>query len=185
MKRKLDFLPNRNNRYSIRKFTVGTASILIGATLVFGVANDDAQAEEKDAVEETVSASDDLDVPDEENETTEVLTDDLADNTQQNAEEVSITETANVTEENKDADGKENVESAVTNEDTTPDSNELEKQQVRKTEPSNETTPDTNTLENNSATVERVDRTPINETTPTETSTPTDTTNRANIYFRK
>ncbi|MCG2011169.1 YSIRK-type signal peptide-containing protein, partial [Staphylococcus epidermidis] len=27
MKKKLDFLPNKLNKYSIRKFTVGTASI--------------------------------------------------------------------------------------------------------------------------------------------------------------
>ncbi len=34
---KLDFIPNRLNKYSIRKFTVGTASILVGATLLFGI----------------------------------------------------------------------------------------------------------------------------------------------------
>ncbi|WP_080497420.1 YSIRK-type signal peptide-containing protein [Staphylococcus haemolyticus] len=28
--KRLDFLPNINNKYSIRKFTVGTASILVG-----------------------------------------------------------------------------------------------------------------------------------------------------------
>ena len=39
-KKKLDFLPNKLNKYSIRRFTVGTASILVGATLIFGVAND-------------------------------------------------------------------------------------------------------------------------------------------------
>ena len=33
---KLDFIPNRLNKYSIRKFTVGTASILVGATLLLG-----------------------------------------------------------------------------------------------------------------------------------------------------
>lgn len=43
--KRLDFLPNIQNKYSIRKFTVGTASILVGATLVFGV-NNDAHAEE-------------------------------------------------------------------------------------------------------------------------------------------
>ncbi|MCU5746246.1 YPDG domain-containing protein, partial [Staphylococcus sp. SQ8-PEA] len=45
-KRRLDFLPNRQNRYSIRRFTVGTASILIGATLIFG-ANSEARAAEE------------------------------------------------------------------------------------------------------------------------------------------
>ena len=44
-KKKLDFLPNKLNKYSIRRFTVGTASILVGATLIFGVANDQAVAE--------------------------------------------------------------------------------------------------------------------------------------------
>lgn len=34
--RRLDFLPNVQNKYSIRKFTVGAASILVGATLIFG-----------------------------------------------------------------------------------------------------------------------------------------------------
>ncbi|MDU0452349.1 YSIRK-type signal peptide-containing protein [Staphylococcus chromogenes] len=34
--KRLDFLPNRQNKYSIRKFTVGTASILVGAILLFG-----------------------------------------------------------------------------------------------------------------------------------------------------
>ncbi|WP_278007878.1 YSIRK-type signal peptide-containing protein, partial [Staphylococcus simulans] len=44
-KKRLDFLPNKLNKYSIRKFTVGTASILVGATLFLGV-NNEAQAEE-------------------------------------------------------------------------------------------------------------------------------------------
>ncbi|MFO3719214.1 SdrD B-like domain-containing protein [Staphylococcus felis] len=47
-KSRMDFLPNRANRYAIRRFTVGTASILIGATLVLGV-HHDAQAAEEDS----------------------------------------------------------------------------------------------------------------------------------------
>ncbi|MEX2948217.1 Ig-like domain-containing protein, partial [Staphylococcus warneri] len=39
MKNRQGFLPNKLNKYAIRKFTVGTASLLIGATLVFGVGN--------------------------------------------------------------------------------------------------------------------------------------------------
>ncbi|WP_306345066.1 Rib/alpha-like domain-containing protein, partial [Staphylococcus americanisciuri] len=51
-----DFLPNKQNKYSIRKFAVGTASILVGATLVFGAYND-VQAEELDnkATEDSAS----------------------------------------------------------------------------------------------------------------------------------
>nr|WP_281072903.1 YSIRK-type signal peptide-containing protein [Staphylococcus coagulans] len=43
--KRLDFLPNKLNKYSIRKFTIGTASILVGATLLFGL-SDDAKADE-------------------------------------------------------------------------------------------------------------------------------------------
>ncbi|MFT2142336.1 YSIRK-type signal peptide-containing protein, partial [Mammaliicoccus sciuri] len=44
--RKMDFIPNRLNKYSIRKFTVGTASILVGATLLFGI-GEEAKANEQ------------------------------------------------------------------------------------------------------------------------------------------
>ncbi|MCG1652972.1 YSIRK-type signal peptide-containing protein, partial [Staphylococcus epidermidis] len=43
---KLDFIPNRLNKYSIRKFTVGTASLLVGATLLFGI-GEEAKADEQ------------------------------------------------------------------------------------------------------------------------------------------
>ncbi|UXR47836.1 Rib/alpha-like domain-containing protein [Staphylococcus simulans] len=45
-KNKASFQPNRKNKYSIRKFTVGTASILVGAILLFGVNTQDAKAAE-------------------------------------------------------------------------------------------------------------------------------------------
>ncbi|WP_415430255.1 YSIRK-type signal peptide-containing protein, partial [Staphylococcus borealis] len=48
-KKRLDFLPNKLNKYSIRKFTVGTASILVGATLFLGV-NGETQAAEKSGI---------------------------------------------------------------------------------------------------------------------------------------
>ncbi|QUM67055.1 Ig-like domain-containing protein [Staphylococcus delphini] len=43
--KKVDFLTNKLNRYSIRKYTVGTASLLIGATLVFGLSGEAKAAE--------------------------------------------------------------------------------------------------------------------------------------------
>ncbi|WP_231039655.1 YSIRK-type signal peptide-containing protein, partial [Staphylococcus haemolyticus] len=55
--KRLDFLPNINNKYSIRKFTVGTASILVGATLIFGVAHDEAKAAEDTKTEEGVTSN--------------------------------------------------------------------------------------------------------------------------------
>lgn len=47
--KKNDFISNRLNKFSIRRFTVGTASILVGATLVFGISNDAKAAEEPGA----------------------------------------------------------------------------------------------------------------------------------------
>ena len=35
--KKVDFLQNKLNKYSIRKFTIGTASILVGATIFLAV----------------------------------------------------------------------------------------------------------------------------------------------------
>ncbi|UEX90156.1 SdrD B-like domain-containing protein [Staphylococcus ratti] len=43
--KKYAFLPNRQNKYSIRKFTVGTASILLGSLLLLGT-HDEAKAAE-------------------------------------------------------------------------------------------------------------------------------------------
>nr|WP_269668101.1 YSIRK-type signal peptide-containing protein [Staphylococcus gallinarum] len=50
-------MPNINNKYSIRKFTVGTASILVGATLIFGAAHDEAKAAEDAKTEEGATSS--------------------------------------------------------------------------------------------------------------------------------
>ncbi|WRN62620.1 YSIRK-type signal peptide-containing protein [Staphylococcus aureus] len=52
---------NRLNKFSIRKYTVGTASILVGTTLIFGLGNQEAKAAEstnKELNEATTSASD-------------------------------------------------------------------------------------------------------------------------------
>ncbi|WP_258180469.1 YSIRK-type signal peptide-containing protein, partial [Staphylococcus aureus] len=45
--KRVDFLSNRLNKYSIRKFTIGTASILVGSTLIFGIGSGEAKADEK------------------------------------------------------------------------------------------------------------------------------------------
>ncbi|WP_412519850.1 lectin-like domain-containing protein [Staphylococcus simulans] len=56
--KKLDFLPNLRNRYSIRRFTVGTASILIGSLLFLGH-NGEAKAAENTNDNTVVEASKD------------------------------------------------------------------------------------------------------------------------------
>ncbi|WP_368865045.1 YSIRK-type signal peptide-containing protein, partial [Staphylococcus hominis] len=58
--RRLDFLPNVQNKYSIRKFTVGAASILVGATLIFGAGQEEAKAAESD---QTVTNQDNTSSP--------------------------------------------------------------------------------------------------------------------------
>ncbi|UXV35248.1 MSCRAMM family adhesin SdrC [Staphylococcus sp. IVB6181] len=54
--KRLDFLPNIHNKYSIRKFTVGTASILLGTTLIFGASRDAEAAEENGSQQATEPA---------------------------------------------------------------------------------------------------------------------------------
>uniref|UniRef100_UPI001EFACD4E YSIRK-type signal peptide-containing protein n=1 Tax=Mammaliicoccus sp. N-M50 TaxID=2898709 RepID=UPI001EFACD4E len=56
--RKLDFIPNRFNKYSIRKFTVGTASILVGATLIFGIGEEAKADEQQNSSVQSQSADD-------------------------------------------------------------------------------------------------------------------------------
>ncbi len=44
--KKFDFLPNRLNKFSIRKFTVGIASVLVGSTLILGINQKEVSASE-------------------------------------------------------------------------------------------------------------------------------------------
>ncbi|WP_449463738.1 YSIRK-type signal peptide-containing protein, partial [Streptococcus suis] len=65
--KRLDFLSNRANKYSIRRFTVGTASILIGTTLLFGINNDVEASELTDSSINTHNDSEQDDVDSENN----------------------------------------------------------------------------------------------------------------------
>ena len=46
------------NKYSIRRFTVGTASILVGSTLLFGIGNEAHAAEEHQKSNTTENVAD-------------------------------------------------------------------------------------------------------------------------------
>ncbi|HAR7304380.1 TPA: YSIRK-type signal peptide-containing protein, partial [Staphylococcus aureus] len=48
---KKGMISNRLNKFSIRKYTVGTASILVGTTLIFGLGNQEAKAAESTSTE--------------------------------------------------------------------------------------------------------------------------------------
>ncbi|MDU8985114.1 MAG: YSIRK-type signal peptide-containing protein, partial [Staphylococcus epidermidis] len=52
-------IANKSNKYAIRKFTVGTASIVIGATLLFGLGHNEAKAEENTVQDVKDSNTDD------------------------------------------------------------------------------------------------------------------------------
>ncbi|WP_427706005.1 Ig-like domain-containing protein [Staphylococcus sp. Mo2-6] len=56
MKNNHDLTPNRKNKYSIRKLSVGTASLLVGSVLVFGLSND-ANAAENDLPKDSKALS--------------------------------------------------------------------------------------------------------------------------------
>nr|WP_290463637.1 YSIRK-type signal peptide-containing protein [Staphylococcus aureus] len=45
--KRVDLLSKRLKKYSIRKVTIGTASILVGSTLIFGIGSGEAKADEK------------------------------------------------------------------------------------------------------------------------------------------
>ncbi|WP_371440750.1 YSIRK-type signal peptide-containing protein, partial [Nosocomiicoccus sp. HMSC067E10] len=62
--KKLDFLPNRLNKYSIRKFTVGTASILIGSLVFLG--HDAKAAEDETASDPATEEATSVDASNEE-----------------------------------------------------------------------------------------------------------------------
>ena len=99
MKKRMDFLPNKLNKYSIRRFTVGTASILVGATLVFGIGNNEAHASEKTSTEESTQSNEDTASQDSVKQKGDVQTNEQATNNNVNPEQVDVTNEANTSEE--------------------------------------------------------------------------------------
>ncbi|UXR76085.1 Ig-like domain-containing protein [Staphylococcus sp. IVB6233] len=99
---RFDFLPNKQNKYSIRKFTVGTASILVGATLVFGAYNDAQAAELDEKTAESAAATDDEVAKEEATATEEVAAEETAATEETAADSTSeeaVAEEAPATEE--------------------------------------------------------------------------------------
>ncbi|WP_390894808.1 Rib/alpha-like domain-containing protein, partial [Staphylococcus haemolyticus] len=118
--KRLDFLPNRLNKYSIRKFTVGTASILVGATLIFGAGHDVAKAAETNQTESGKNQTD-SDAPEEDtsNQTNtsqnEISQENSTQETSVSAEKSTVDEnsTENVSEEQPSTDEKVTEESTT------------------------------------------------------------------------
>ncbi|MCH4413655.1 YSIRK-type signal peptide-containing protein, partial [Staphylococcus haemolyticus] len=128
--KRLDFINNKLNKYSIRKFTVGTASILVGATLIFGHADDEAKAAEENHMENTSLNSIENDEDknnqkvDSSNETATTLTEKTttkeAPSSEENTEDVTTKEAPSSEENTEDVTTKEdNTEEVATKEDNT------------------------------------------------------------------
>ncbi|HEC2153716.1 TPA: YSIRK-type signal peptide-containing protein, partial [Staphylococcus delphini] len=143
-KKRVDFLPNRQNRYAIRRFSVGTASILVGATLIFGIHSNDASAAVEDATsqeaettngnsnsteEATTNESTTVEAPTSEEASTEEKSEEAPTNEEVSTEEKSVeapTSEEATTEEksveaptNEEASIEEKSEEAPTSEEVT------------------------------------------------------------------
>ncbi|MDK8315243.1 MAG: YSIRK-type signal peptide-containing protein [Staphylococcus simulans] len=182
--KKLDFLPNLRNRYSIRRFTVGTASILIGSLLFLGHSGEAKAAENINDNNTVVEASNDSSTtqqaPEENNKTslektvdaTQQQTDNKA-QTQNALEEVKkqatteITSLKNLNKEEVDsytlevqqADSESTVHAIV-------EKAKAAAQAVEQKEESIQTQKTENSKESTEATVEKTKETPTTEAEP-------------------
>jgi len=160
MKNRQGFLPNKLNKYAIRKFTVGTASLLIGATLVFGVGNvaradelDNASSQNNDGNKDK---SEPVDITELTNTNETASTEDQAtdkattnvseeanhaDQTTATTQDTSQTEKSN-TEETQNTE-QANTEKASSNQ-TTKDSSNIEQDTINKTNDKTSTTTEDN-----------------------------------------
>ncbi|PNZ35680.1 YPDG domain-containing protein, partial [Staphylococcus lutrae] len=147
--KRLDFLPNKLNKYSIRKFTVGTASILIGSLLYLGVSNNaDASELDEQAKEEIKSVTVDI-------------VDPITETPQTNSEDATpVEETVVESQPLNDSEVETKQEDAVKHDETQSSNTTVEKDQVVATpvEESNNQTPVDNT--------KTQDVQPSNEVTP-------------------
>ncbi|WP_239705287.1 YSIRK-type signal peptide-containing protein, partial [Mammaliicoccus sp. R-M63] len=187
--RKLDFIPNRFNKYSIRKFTVGTASILVGATLIFGIGEEAKADEQQNSSVQSQSADDNgqsgksLEEASTEEKAPEAETTEEA-TTEEKAPEAETTEEATTEEKAPEA---ETTEEATT-EEKAPETETTEEATTEEKAPETKTTeeatteekaPETKTTEE-ATTEEKAPETETTEEATTEEKVPeTKTTEEA------
>ncbi|MEB7329474.1 E domain-containing protein, partial [Staphylococcus haemolyticus] len=116
--KRLDFISNKLNKYSIRKFTVGTASILVGATLIFGHADNEAKAAEENHMENTSLNSIEND-NDKNNQKIDSSNETATTSTEENTEDVTTKEAPTSEENTEDVTTKEAPTSEENTEDVT------------------------------------------------------------------
>ncbi|WP_305807490.1 E domain-containing protein, partial [Staphylococcus hominis] len=139
--KRLDFISNKLNKYSIRKFTVGTASILVGATLIFGHADNEAKAAEENHMENTSLNSIEND-NDKNNQKIDSSNETATTSTEENTEDVTTKEAPSSEENTEDVTTKEAPSSEENTEDVTtkeaPSSEENTEDVTTKEAPSSE-----------------------------------------------
>ncbi|MEB7825546.1 Rib/alpha-like domain-containing protein, partial [Staphylococcus chromogenes] len=169
--RRFDYLPNRANKYSIRKFTVGTTSILIGATLVFGIDHDAKAAETTTPpATSTTTATDTTAQPAPTDTTTSTNTTDsisTADSTAQSTTADSTTQSTDSTNTTNSTSTADTSTSASTAQSTTADS-------------TTQSTDSTNTANSTSTADTSTSASTAQSTTADSTTQSTDSTNTTN-----
>uniref|UniRef100_UPI003BA2599B Ig-like domain-containing protein n=1 Tax=Mammaliicoccus vitulinus TaxID=71237 RepID=UPI003BA2599B len=159
---KIDFIPNKLNKYSIRKFTVGTASIIVGATLLFGL-NDEAKAEETSG---NTSVQGESKNNNEVNQAEEPLSEQQSSLTEENSVESPTTEETSTEETSTEEPTSEtNTTEEASTEEPTSETNTTEEASTE------EPTSKTNTTEEVS-TEEPTSKTSTTEEASTEKQTP-------------
>ncbi|PTK42441.1 YSIRK-type signal peptide-containing protein, partial [Staphylococcus hominis] len=160
--RRLDFLPNVQNKYSIRKFTAGAASILVGATLIFGAGQEEAKAAESDQAvtgqENTSSVTDTTN-----QQSTEEK--EVSDSTETNQQSQEAKEVTNNTETSQQLPEAKEVTDNTETSQQSPEAKEAPKSDSTETDqPSPEETPKSDSTETNQPSPEEAPKSDSTET---------------------
>ncbi|MCD8791640.1 E domain-containing protein, partial [Staphylococcus hominis] len=167
---------------SLRKFTVGTASILVGATLIFGHADDEAKAAEENHMENTSLNSIEND-NDKNNQKIDSSNETATTSTEENTEEVTTKEAPSSEENTEEVTTKEapsseeNTEEVITKE--APSSEENTEEVTTKEAPSSEENTEEVTTKEAPSSEENTEEVTTKEAPSSEESTEEVTTKEA------
>ncbi|EZY50525.1 serine-aspartate repeat-containing protein C [Staphylococcus aureus N1343] len=141
-------IPNRLNKFSIRKYSVGTASILVGTTLIFGLSGHEAKAAEHTNGELNQSKNETT-VPTE-NKTTEKVDSRQQNNIEQsttsNQPKVNESDNTSVKETTEEPQNTTSTQSTKQNNDATVNKDNLEAQNISTQAKDVSATPKTTTI---------------------------------------
>ncbi|HHC8728419.1 TPA: SdrD B-like domain-containing protein, partial [Staphylococcus aureus] len=141
-------IPNRLNKFSIRKYSVGTASILVGTTLIFGLSGHEAKAAEHTNGELNQSKNETT-VPTE-NKTTEKVDSRQQNNIEQsttsNQPKVNESDNTSVKETTEEPQNTTSTQSTKQNNDATANKDNLEAQNISTQAKDVSATPKTTTI---------------------------------------